>query len=80
MQQIISLTKEENKKLADKIQDFYYERNKEIGIIETNDLIELFLNELGINIYNKALDDAKSFYDKYNSNASIDYYNLYKNK
>ena len=44
---------------------FHSERNEEIGVIAAGDILDFFLQSLGPDIYNKALDDAKkSFQNK----------------
>ena len=57
---------------------FREEHDLELGIIGTGRILDFFQEMLGNRIYNKALDDAKRFYQKYADNMEADYYALYK--
>ena len=75
----ISLTDEEKKWFADEIKAFYMdERGEDIGIIEQQQLIDLFVEKLGPVIYDKGLDDARKWYQRQMENLESDYYLLYK--
>ena len=75
----ISLTDEEKKWFADEIQAFYLdERGEDIGIIEQQQLIDLFVEKLGPIIYDKGLDDARKWYQSQMENMESDYYLLYR--
>lgn len=75
----ISLTDEEKKWIADEIKAFYLdERGEDIGIIEQQQLIDLFVEKLGPVIYDKGLDDARKWYQRQMENLESDYYLLYK--
>ena len=75
----ISLTDEEKKWFADEIKAFYLdERGEDIGIIEQQQLIDLFVEKLGPIIYDKGLDDARKWYQSQMENMESDYYLLYR--
>ncbi len=70
---------QEKKQLCDEIAYFFKEEyDLDLGIIGTGTILEFFQEILGDRIYNKALDDAKKFYEKYADNMETDYYALYK--
>ena len=75
----LNLSDEEKKKIQDEITAYYLDvRGEEIGIIENQQIMDLFLEELAPIIYNKALDDAGGWYKKQQENLESDYYALYK--
>ena len=74
----ISLTDDEKKWIADEIKAFYLdERGEEIGIIEQQQLMDLFVEKLGPVLYDKGLDDARKWYQRQMENLESDYYLLY---
>ena len=75
----IRLSDWQKKQLAGEIKAFYLDvRGEEIGMIEEQQLVDLFCEHLAPVVYNKALDDAKKFYEKYADNMETDYYALYR--
>lgn len=75
----ISLTDQEKKWISDEIKAFYLdERGEDIGIIEQQQLMDLFVEKLGPVIYDKGLDDAIKWYRRQMENLESDYYLLYK--
>ena len=75
----IKLTKEERNKFINDIQNFFLEeRNEEIGIIASEIVLEFFLENLGISIYNKSLDEAKIWFSKRMEDIEVDFDVLYK--
>ena len=77
----IKLTDKQKELLKDEIKAFYLDvRGDEIGIIEQEQLLDLFIERLAPIVYNKALDDAKKFYENYAGNMEADFYSLYKNE
>lgn len=65
--------------MCDEIAVFFKEEHDlELGVIGTGKILDFFQEMLGDRIYNKALDDAKRFYEKYADNMETDYYALYK--
>jgi len=74
-----NLTKEDKNRLLEEIKNYFYqERGEQIGFIASENLLEFFLNTLGKYIYNKALDDAKIWFDKRMENLESDFYTIYK--
>ncbi len=77
--QQIKLSNSQKEKLNAEIKAFYLdERGEEIGIIEQMQLLELFERKMAPIIYNKALDDAKSWFSRMMDNLDSDYYTLYR--
>lgn len=75
----IRLNDKQKKQLADEIKAFYLDvRGEEIGIIEEQQLMELFCEHLAPIIYNKALDDSIHWLKQQMENLEVDYYLLYK--
>lgn len=69
----------EKGQMCDEIAHFFKEEyDLDLGIIGTGNIFDFFQEMLGNKIYNKALDDAKKFYDRYADNMETDYYALYK--
>lgn len=69
----------EKTQMCDEIAAFFKEEHDlELGVIGTGRILDFFQEMLGDRIYNKALDDAKKFYEKYADNMETDYYALYK--
>ena len=76
---VIQLSDEQKKQITDEIKAFYLDvRGDEIGIIEQQQILELFVEELAPIVYNKALDDAQRWYRNQQNNMEADYYLLYK--
>ena len=76
---IMELTENQQKNIAKEIKEFYYEsRGEEIGIIEQQQLMELFLTHLAPIIYNKALDDTVKWYKYQQETMESDFYLLYR--
>ena len=74
------LSDEQKKQIASEIKAFYLDvRGEEIGIIEEQQLIDLFCEHLGPIIYNKALDDSMRWLKERVDDMEVDYYLLYKN-
>ncbi len=66
-------------RMSDEIAAFFKEEHDlELGVIGTGKILDFFQEMLGDRIYNKALDDAKQFYERYADNMETDYYALYK--
>ncbi|MDE6739584.1 MAG: DUF2164 domain-containing protein [Lachnospiraceae bacterium] len=74
-----SFEDEEKRLMCEEIAHFFKEEHDlDLGIIGTGKVLEFFQEMLGDRIYNKALDDAKKFYEKYADNMETDYYALYR--
>lgn len=75
----IKLSDDEKRALREEIVAFYLdERDEEIGMIEQEQVMELFLEHLAPIVYNNALDDAKRWFGRQMENVESDYYMLYK--
>ena len=75
------LSGEEKKKILEEISAFYLDvRGEEIGIIERQQILELFLENLAPLVYNKALDDTFRWYQRVQENMEADFYSLYQDK
>jgi CubicO group peptidase (beta-lactamase class C family)/uncharacterized protein (DUF2164 family) len=74
-----NLTKEDKGRLLDEIRNYFYqERDEQIGYIASESLLEFFLNTLGKYIYNKALDDVRTWFEKWMEDLESDFYAIYK--
>lgn len=75
----IKLNDEQKKQIISEIKSFYFDiRGEEIGIIEEQQLVDLFCEHMAPIVYNKALDDAQNWFKQQMDNLSSDYYLLYK--
>ena len=75
----IKLSDDQKKQIISEIKAFYLEvRGEEIGIIEEQQLLDLFCEHMAPIIYNKALDDAQYWYKQQMENLLSDYYMLYR--
>ncbi len=78
--EMFQLNDKQKKQLASEIKAYYLDvRGEEIGMIEEQQLIELFCEKLAPIVYNKALDDSMYWLKEQASNLESDYYMLYKN-
>jgi len=76
---MIKLTDDQKKNIKEAIHAYYLdERGEDIGIIHQEGLFDVFMEELAPIIYNKALDDARSWYTRRLNDIEADYYELYK--
>lgn len=74
-----TLSKEEKNQILEEIAYFFNEEFElDLGIIRREAVFDFFQDNLAKYIYNRALDDAKRFYEKNASNMEADYYALYK--
>lgn len=74
-----SFDEKEKRQLCDEIAHFFKEEyDLELGMIGTGNILDFFQEILGNRIYNRALDDARKFYEKYADDMETDYYALYK--
>lgn len=59
---MIELTKEQKDKAITEIQNYFLnERDEEIGTLQGMLLLDFFMEKVGSIVYNKAIEDAKSF-------------------
>ncbi len=76
----IRLSDWQKKQLAGEIKAFYLDvRGDEIGMIEEQQLVDLFCEHLAPVVYNKALDDSMHWLKEQLGNMEADYFLLYKN-
>ena len=76
-----SFADEQKKQMLGEITQFFKEQHEiELGLIGSERIFDFFQETLGRRIYNKALDDAKKFYENYAGNMEADFYSLYKNE
>ena len=81
LKQMIKLSDKQKKQISDEIEAFYADvRGEDIGIIEREQIIDLFLEHLAPIVYNKALDDAEYWYRQQMENLAADYYLLYRDR
>ena len=80
LNQIVKLNDAQKKQILSEIKAFYLDvRGEEIGMIEEQQILDLFCEHLAPMIYNKALDDAQYWFRQQMENLSADYYLLYRN-
>lgn len=75
----IQLPPEKRKQMEEDIVRFFQEvREEEIGVIATQEVLAFFLETLGKEIYNQALDDVMDWQQSILENITSDFYSLYK--
>ena len=73
------LNEQDKARMCDEIAAFFREEHDlELGVIGTGKILDFFQEMLGERVYNRALDDAKKFYERYADNMETDYYARYK--
>ncbi|WP_160561661.1 DUF2164 family protein [Parablautia muri] len=79
LNEIIKLSDAQKKQLAEEVRAFYLDvRGENIGIIEEQQIIDLFCEHMAPIVYNKALDDSQRWLKAQMENLEADYYLLYK--
>ena len=79
LNQIVKLNDAQKKQILSEIKAFYLDvRGEEIGMIEEQQILDLFCEHLAPMIYNKALDAAQYWFRQQMENLSADYYLLYR--
>lgn len=79
LNEVIHLSDKQKKQLISEIEAFYLDtRGEEIGIIEEQQLVDLFCEHLAPIVYNKALNDAMCWLKQRAEDMEVDYYSLYK--
>ena len=74
-----SLSKEQKDQMLEELAYFFNEEFElDLGIIGRETIFDFFQDNLAKYIYNRALDDAKKFYERNASNMEAGYYALYK--
>lgn len=67
------LTEEQREKAINEIISFFSsEKNEEIGVIAAGNILDVFLQTAGIDIYNQGIDDSKDFLKKRFEESEID--------
>ncbi len=80
LNEVIQLSDKQKKQLIGEIKAFYLDnRGEEIGIIEEQQILDLFCRHLAPIVYNKALDDSICWLKERVEDIEADYYTLYKN-
>ncbi|NBJ94648.1 DUF2164 family protein [bacterium 1xD42-62] len=75
----MKLSDAQKKQLAEEVRAFYLDvRGENIGIIEEQQIIDLFCEHMAPIVYNKALDDSQRWLKAQMENLEADYYLLYK--
>lgn len=64
--------KEKTTAIDEIISFFRNERNEEIGVIAAGDILDLFLEKVGMTLYNKGIDATKEFLKKRFEENEID--------
>lgn len=72
-------TMEERKKMIEEIQYFFQEeRDENLGILASEEILDFMLSVIGDSVYNKALDDAQIWFKRNMENMEADFYAIYK--
>lgn len=75
----LKMSDKQKEQLKEEIKAFYLDvRGDEIGIIEQEQLLSLFMERLAPIVYNKALDDAQYWYQRQLENMESDFFSLYR--
>ncbi len=78
---VLEMNIERKKLLREKIRHYFLEEFElDLGLIGQQNVLDFFLEEMGEEIYNTALDDALLFIRNHQQNMESDFYTLYKNK
>jgi uncharacterized protein (DUF2164 family) len=56
------------------------ERDEEIGVVAAQDILDFFLQNIGPEVYNRAIDDAKNIFRKQLEGLDIEFDLLKKQK
>lgn len=67
------LSKEKKKLMVENVISFFKdERDEDVGIIFAESILDLFLQDVGQEIYNKGVDDARNFLKKKFEDLELD--------
>lgn len=73
----IEISKERKNNLVNEIIRYFdEERDEEIGQLAAELIVDFFIDKIGIEIYNQALDDAKIWFIKKMEDLETDYITL----
>lgn len=67
------LTDDQRKNAIDEIISFFFsERGEEIGVIAAGNLLDMFQQQAGVQLYNQGVDDTKDFIKKRFEELGVD--------
>jgi len=67
------LSETQRKTAIDEIISFFSnERNEQIGVIAAGNMLDMFLEQIGMELYNKGIDDTKDFVKKRLEEVGVD--------
>ncbi len=73
------VSSKQEQQIRSEIKAFYADvRGEEIGMIEEQQILDLFYEHMAPIIYNKALDDAQHWFQQQAEHLQSDYYLLYR--
>ena len=75
----IHLTDEQKRNMMKEIESFWFDEfDEKTGLIKQQAIFDFFMEQFAPGIYNRALDDAKTWCKRSVENMENDYYSLYK--
>ena len=75
----IHLTDEQKRNMMKDIESFWLDEfDEKTGLIKQQAIFDFFMEQFAPGIYNRALDDAKTWCKRSVENMEDDYYSLYK--
>ena len=75
----IQLTDEQKRNMMKEIESFWLDEfDEKTGLIKQQAIFDFFMEQFAPSIYNRALDDAKTWCKRSVENMEDDYYSLYK--
>ena len=75
----IHLTDEQKRNMMKDIESFWLDEfDEKTGLIKQQAIFDFFMEQFAPSIYNRALDDAKTWCKRSVENMENDYYSLYK--
>lgn len=78
---MININDERKKLLQARIHNFFLEEyDLDLGLIGQGKVLDFFLDEMGNEIYNEALDEALKFIKYQQENMELDFCTLYKDR
>ncbi len=67
------LSDDQRREEIDRIISFFRsERSEEIGVLAAENILDMFLQDLGVKLYNKGVDDTKDFMKKWQEDLAVD--------
>ena len=75
----IHLTDEQRRNMMKEIESFWLDEfDEKTGLIKQQAIFDFFMEKFAPGIYNRALDDAKTWFKRGMESMEDDYYSLYK--